>query len=56
MNELDRDKLVNVQTPQAFYYIDILSAYERAISNGKTDYTDDSAVYAAAGNAPTVVY
>ena len=56
VNELDRDKLVNVQTPQAFYYKDILSAYERAISNGKTDYTDDSAVYAAAGNTPTVVY
>ncbi len=56
VSELDRDKLVNVQTPQAFYYKDILSAYERAISSGKTDYTDDSAVYAAAGNAPTVVY
>ena len=56
VNELDRDKLVNVQTPQAFYYKDILSAYERAISNGKTDYTDDSAVYATAGNTPTVVY
>lgn len=40
---LDRSKLVRTQTPQAFRFEDILSAYERA---GDQAATDDAALYA----------
>jgi 2-C-methyl-D-erythritol 4-phosphate cytidylyltransferase/2-C-methyl-D-erythritol 2,4-cyclodiphosphate synthase len=41
---VDRDGLYAVQTPQGFYYKDILKAY-KSIESGET-FTDDSSVYA----------
>lgn len=55
ISELERDKLMNVQTPQAFDYKTIVAAYELAKAEGRSDFTDDSAVYAAAGHTPIVV-
>lgn len=41
-----------VQTPQGFYLNEILPAYRRAVAEGKTDFTDDSSLYAAYVRAP----
>ncbi len=41
----ERSTLFALQTPQAFWLKDILSAYERAVKDGGS-YTDDSAVFA----------
>jgi 2-C-methyl-D-erythritol 4-phosphate cytidylyltransferase/2-C-methyl-D-erythritol 2,4-cyclodiphosphate synthase len=48
---VDRSQLVAVQTPQGFPRAGLLSAYETATE----DFTDDAAVFAAAGLAVTVV-
>lgn len=42
-DSIDRENLYAVQTPQGFYYKDILKAYDMA---GNKTYTDDSSVYA----------
>lgn len=54
-SSLDRSALVNVQTPQAFKYNEITSAYEKAVASGKSSFTDDSEVYAQAGYSPVTV-
>jgi len=38
----DRTKVWMVQTPQAFYYEDILKAHREAVANGLTEATDDA--------------
>ncbi len=38
----DRTKVWMVQTPQAFYYEDILKAHREALAQGLTDATDDA--------------
>ena len=38
----DRDKVWMVQTPQAFYYKDILKAHREALTQGLTEATDDA--------------
>jgi 2-C-methyl-D-erythritol 4-phosphate cytidylyltransferase/2-C-methyl-D-erythritol 2,4-cyclodiphosphate synthase len=48
---VDRSQLVAVQTPQGFPRADLLAAYAAA----SQDYTDDAAVFAAAGRPVTVV-
>jgi 2-C-methyl-D-erythritol 4-phosphate cytidylyltransferase/2-C-methyl-D-erythritol 2,4-cyclodiphosphate synthase len=48
---VDRSQLVAVQTPQGFPREGLLAAYAAA----NDDYTDDAAVFAAAGYAVTVV-
>ena len=48
---VDRSQLVAVQTPQGFPRVGLLSAYDAATD----DFTDDAAVFAAAGLAVTVV-
>ena len=48
---VDRSQLVAVQTPQGFPRAGLLDAYARAAE----DYTDDAAVFAAAGLPVTVV-
>lgn len=49
--EVDRSDLYYMQTPQAFWLKDIKAAYEKASGT----FTDDSAVYAAAGFEPRIV-
>ncbi len=41
-----RPSLRQIQTPQGFFKENILRAYEQAFESGKTDYTDDSSVFA----------
>lgn len=48
---VDRSQLVAVQTPQGFPRAGLLAAYEKATE----DFTDDAAVFAAAGLPVTVV-
>ena len=48
---VDRSQLVAVQTPQGFPRAGLLAAYDTATD----DFTDDAAVFAAAGLAVTVV-
>ena len=48
-----REGYLKIQTPQGFYTEQILSAYEKAITENKV-YTDDSAVFLASGRTPTV--
>lgn len=40
-----RSKTYALQTPQGFYKAELLAAYERAIQNGETDFTDDSSLF-----------
>lgn len=47
-----RAKTYRIQTPQGFYLAEIRAAYEQAIQNGETDFTDDSSVYAKYIRAP----
>ena len=51
VSELNRDELYNMQTPQAFRLTEIKKAYNEATGT----FTDDSAVYAAAGFTPRIV-
>jgi 2-C-methyl-D-erythritol 4-phosphate cytidylyltransferase/2-C-methyl-D-erythritol 2,4-cyclodiphosphate synthase len=48
---IDRSELVSVQTPQGFPRAELVAAYAAA----NQDYTDDAALYAAAGHAVSVV-
>ncbi len=48
----DRASLRLIQTPQGFSREKLLYAYERAFSEGKTGYTDDSSVFADYCGAP----
>lgn len=48
---IDRDSVCRIQTPQAFSYPLLCAAYERVEGN----YTDDSEVYALAGNTVRIV-
>ena len=41
-----------IQTPQGFYLHEIRSAYDKAAAEGKTNFTDDSSVFAAYVRAP----
>ena len=47
-----RAKTYRIQTPQGVYLSELLTAYNRAATDGKTDFTDDSSVYAAYVRAP----
>jgi 2-C-methyl-D-erythritol 4-phosphate cytidylyltransferase len=51
---LDRDKIYIAQTPQAFKYEAIISAYIQALEQKRT-YTDDAAVCEAYGISVRVV-
>jgi len=51
---IDRSELVAVQTPQGFPRAELAAAYARAARNG-VEYTDDAALYAAAGGSVRVV-
>ena len=46
----DRRSVWVVQTPQAFEYISIVEAYEKAIASGREDITDDSMVMESFGD------
>ena len=48
---VDRSELVSVQTPQGFPRAEIVAAYAAA----DKDYTDDAALFAAAGHSVTVI-
>lgn len=43
-----------IQTPQGFRTGELLGAYERAIQDKRTEFTDDSSVYAAYAGAPVL--
>jgi len=47
---LDRAKARLLQTPQAFRYDDLAAAHERAAAEGRSDFTDDGALFAWAGH------
>lgn len=47
-----RASTYRIQTPQGFYLSEIRAAYDRAIQNGETEFTDDSSVYAKYIRAP----
>lgn len=51
LETVDRDDLVAVQTPQGFPRAALVAAYAGAV----TDYTDDAALFAAAGGAVRVI-
>lgn len=51
---LDRSRLGSVQTPQAFRFAAIRDAHERALREGREDFTDDGAVAAHNGLTITV--
>ncbi|MCH5163647.1 MAG: 2-C-methyl-D-erythritol 2,4-cyclodiphosphate synthase [Clostridiales bacterium] len=51
VSEISRDDLYNMQTPQAFRLTEIKKAYDEITGA----FTDDSAVYAAAGFTPRIV-
>ncbi len=44
---VDRSGIYSAQTPQGFEFKGILSAHEKALSDGKTQFTDDAAIYDA---------
>lgn len=48
----ERKNAYCVQTPQGFYRDELLAAYEKAIGDCATQFTDDSSVYAAYVRAP----
>jgi 2-C-methyl-D-erythritol 4-phosphate cytidylyltransferase/2-C-methyl-D-erythritol 2,4-cyclodiphosphate synthase len=51
---VDRSELVAVQTPQGFPRAELAAAYDRASRDG-IEYTDDAALFAAAGGSVRVV-
>ena len=51
----DRTKVWMVQTPQAFYYEDILKAHREALENGFDEATDDAFLIEKAGMPVSVV-
>lgn len=50
---LERDSLVNIQTPQAFRFSEILSAYKKC--DTENNFTDDSAIYLKYIGKPHIV-
>ncbi|PCJ86011.1 MAG: bifunctional 2-C-methyl-D-erythritol 4-phosphate cytidylyltransferase/2-C-methyl-D-erythritol 2,4-cyclodiphosphate synthase [Hyphomicrobiales bacterium] len=44
---VDRNGIYGAQTPQGFEFAGVLAAHEKALSDGKTRFTDDAAIYAA---------
>ncbi len=50
----DRNTLAQIQTPQGFFTENIRAAYRLAKESGKTDFTDDSSVFARYCGAPTL--
>lgn len=52
METPDRNKLWQVQTPQAFEYALVLESYEKIIEQGRNDITDDSMVVEVTSNFP----
>ncbi len=52
---VDRASLWFVQTPQGFQFDKILSAHRKALSDGKTTFTDDAAVAEYAGMRVQIV-
>lgn len=55
INFLDRSKIYNIQTPQAYDYKMIMQAHQTALDKKQSDFTDDSNVFAWCGNTPFVV-
>jgi len=51
----DREKIWMVQTPQAFYYEDIIKAHREALAQGVTEATDDAFLIEKLGITVTVV-
>jgi 2-C-methyl-D-erythritol 4-phosphate cytidylyltransferase/2-C-methyl-D-erythritol 2,4-cyclodiphosphate synthase len=51
---LDRSRLRLIQTPQGFAFAPLLAAHRRALSEGRTDFTDDAALAEWAGMRVTV--
>jgi 2-C-methyl-D-erythritol 4-phosphate cytidylyltransferase / 2-C-methyl-D-erythritol 2,4-cyclodiphosphate synthase len=51
---VDRSELVAVQTPQGFPRAELAAAYDRAARDG-IEYTDDAALFAAAGGTVRIV-
>jgi 2-C-methyl-D-erythritol 4-phosphate cytidylyltransferase/2-C-methyl-D-erythritol 2,4-cyclodiphosphate synthase len=51
---VDRSELVAVQTPQGFPRVELVAAYDRA-AHHRIEYTDDAALFAAAGGTVRVV-
>ncbi|MBQ8885617.1 MAG: 2-C-methyl-D-erythritol 2,4-cyclodiphosphate synthase [Clostridia bacterium] len=49
-----RASTYKIQTPQGFWKAELITAYERAIAEEKTDFTDDSSVFAAYAHTPTL--
>ncbi len=47
LSQPPREKLFSLQTPQGFYTKKLKKAYDEAFTSGRTDFTDDSGVYAA---------
>ena len=50
-----RDTMMRVQTPQGFRYTLILEAHEKALTEGRTDATDDCGLVSAMGKPVAVV-
>lgn len=50
-----RSELLSLQTPQGFRTEELRAAYAAALRNGRTDFTDDSGVFAAFSAPPHVV-
>lgn len=48
-----RDRLVSVQTPQAFRFAALLAAHRAALADGRDGFTDDAALMEWAGHAVT---
>jgi len=48
-----RDRLVSVQTPQAFRFAALLAAHRAAVAAGQTGFTDDAALMEWAGHPVT---
>ncbi len=52
---LARDGLWRAQTPQGFAFDEILQAHQKAASAGRSDFTDDAALFSWAGGVVHVV-
>jgi 2-C-methyl-D-erythritol 4-phosphate cytidylyltransferase/2-C-methyl-D-erythritol 2,4-cyclodiphosphate synthase len=44
-----RDNLWRAQTPQGFWFAEIIDAHLRAVAGGRSDFTDDASIAEAAG-------
>jgi len=55
LEDLDRNRLWSMETPQGFYFPDILAAYEH-IKRNNLNVTDDTAALAMLGKTVTLVH